>query len=86
MRIARVVLSLVIAAATVASGAVGPYLGSRDREADVPTSYPASESAFREMPGVGTVSTGRFTVFCLDRATGIWVVLPAGSRTCPAAP
>lgn len=85
-RIARVGLSLILAAAPVASGAVGYYLGSRDREADVPTSYPATESAFRT-DSVGTFSTGTFTVFCLDRTTGMWVVLEKGSRrTCPAAP
>ncbi|HET8568589.1 MAG TPA: hypothetical protein VFM93_06350 [Candidatus Limnocylindria bacterium] len=81
--IARVVLSLILAVAPVATGAVGYYLGSREREADVPTSY---ESAFRNMPGVGTLSTGKVTVFCLDGATGTWVVLPTGSGRCPAAP
>lgn len=79
-RIARVVLSLLLATAPVASGAVGYYLGSRDREADMPTLYPATESAFRTYP------TGTFTVFCQDVRTMTWVALTKGSSTCPAAP
>lgn len=78
-RIARVGLSLIFAAAPVASGAVGYYLGSRDREADVPTSYPATESAFRTCP------TGTFTVFFTNTGSTTWVPLK-GSGTCPAAP
>lgn len=83
-RIARVVLSLILATAPVASGAVGYYLGSRDREAAVLTSYPATGSAFLTTP-VGVFPTGTFTVFCQD-GTGMWVPLTKGSGTCPAAP
>ena len=79
-RIARVVLSLILAAAPAASGAVGYYLGSRDREANVPASHPAAESAFL------TCATGTFSVFFVNTGSTTWVPLTTGSGTCPAAP